>query len=61
MLLIHKIPFSIFYEESINDAIVTDTAIDIPVMLQTYPDWGFSTLNWGFPCFFVNCKASARV
>ena len=26
-----------------------------------YPDWGFSTLTEVFPCFFLSCKANARV
>ena len=32
-----------------------DTLFDYPNTLFDYPDWGF------FPCFFLNCKANARV
>ena len=33
----------------------------LPWLRFFYPDWGFSTLTEVFPCFFLSCKANARV
>jgi hypothetical protein len=30
-------------------------------MCILYSDWGFSYPDWGFPCFFLSCKANVRV
>jgi hypothetical protein len=35
--------------------------VGVLVIRILYSDWGFSYPNWGFPCFFISCKANARV
>jgi len=39
----------------------TLTEVFLPWLRFSYPDWGFPTLTEVFPCFFLSCKANARV
>jgi hypothetical protein len=39
----------------------TVTEVFIPWLRFFYPDWGFYTLTEVFQCFFLSCKANARV